>query len=251
MKWLMDLGNTRLKLTALDAPDSPVLISLSSLSSIDDWNAALGKISSADRVYVCSVAAPAQKDLLYHSLQQRGAEVVYAQVSTAAAGIKTRYDPSRLGIDRFLQLIAARHLNSAAQLVISVGSAMTVDLLDHQGVHHGGWIAPRAEHLREALTENFPALRLAAARSQDDVLKRQPHFALNTADAIESGVLAMQRGSVEYALNRARSILSADIELTFCGGGGSELAEFFPSASYHPWLALQGLALWAEWSEQS
>jgi type III pantothenate kinase len=243
MKWLIDLGNTRLKLATMDAPSSPALFALSSLQTSADWMHALEKISSTDRVYVCTVANQQQKDRMLLALSNIGAECIFASVGEHAAGISTQYDISRLGIDRFLQLIAARRVNACAQLVVSVGSAMTVDLIDAQGVHRGGWIAPRDQHLRDALTNNFPVLDLPLGEPHD--------FALSTADAISSGINAMQRGSVQYAQQRAQERLQVSVDVLFCGGGARVLAEFFPNAPYHPWLALNGLVYWAQWREST
>lgn len=113
--------------------------------------------------------------------------------------IRHRLDPgTRTGDDRLLNAVAARDLVRAACVVVDAGTAITVDLVDGDGVFRGGAIAPGAQLMLDALyahTAQLPAIRLerpAAAAGR------------NTVDAMRSGVVHALRGMVrelrrEYA----------------------------------------------------
>ena len=58
-------------------------------------------------------------------------------------------DPSMLGADRFLAMLGAiNHFPYNPLLVIDIGSAITFDVVDKNGLHHGGYIMPGMKALR-------------------------------------------------------------------------------------------------------
>jgi len=60
-------------------------------------------------------------------------------------------DRSSFGIDRYLNLLAAREIWPLPLVVIDAGTAVTVDALDRRGDHLGGLIFPGIELLRRSL----------------------------------------------------------------------------------------------------
>lgn len=71
-------------------------------------------------------------------------------------GVKNGYlKPERLGIDRWLVLLAAAELGSGDCLVIDAGSAITLDLLRADGQHLGGAILPGINTSTEAFRRIF------------------------------------------------------------------------------------------------
>lgn len=74
-----------------------------------------------------------------------------AKTEASCAGVRIAYaDPSKFGVDRYLALIAAAEHREAV-VVAGVGTALTIDLLDADGQHHGGRIAASPTTMREAL----------------------------------------------------------------------------------------------------
>ena len=58
-------------------------------------------------------------------------------------------DPSMLGADRFLAMLGAiNHFPNNPLLVIDIGSAITFDVVDKNGLHQGGYIMPGMKALR-------------------------------------------------------------------------------------------------------
>src|SRR5208337_55868 len=81
-----------------------------------------------------------------------------------AAGIRNAYhEPWRLGVDRWVALIGARDFFPGhALLIVSVGTAMTIDLLDARGRHRGGLITPGPRLMIDALLERTAGIRRRA-----------------------------------------------------------------------------------------
>src|SRR3546814_17254315 len=71
----------------------------------------------------------------------------FARSSAGWHGLRNAYrEPERLGVDRWLAMIAAWHTHRGAACIANAGTALTVDVIDAQGQHLGGIIAAgRAE----------------------------------------------------------------------------------------------------------
>jgi type III pantothenate kinase len=141
---LIDCGNSQLKAQFLQAGQ---LRGSFASSYRDDWNGRLTgwlRSLSASHCYFASVLDSKRQAQLDQSLQHYFCDRVTRYCSEASCmGITNGYSqPERLGVDRWLALIAARQLVNGDCIVIDAGSAITVDLLSADGRHLGGAILP-------------------------------------------------------------------------------------------------------------
>src|SRR4249919_970766 len=181
MNWLIDFGNTRLKCAPLqDGHCGPVqAFAASDREALDGLLRILGSAKTGERVWLASVATPERTEALASAISGQGFAVRRVQTRAQCDRLRIAYaEPLRLGVDRFLAMLAVLQRDDGPWLISSVGSAMTIDLLDVDGRHHGGLIAPTPTHMREALAARFPQLELADGHAVD--------FAGNTADAVVS-----------------------------------------------------------------
>jgi type III pantothenate kinase len=151
---LIDIGNSRLKWCLLhDAqPGAVHAIDLTSTSMAAQLQHAWPTLQPA-RLLVCSVAqASIDRELSRWSQQHWGIAPRFFTSETPYPGMHCGYaNPSQLGNDRWLAAIAAYQRCRQAVAVIDAGSAITIDLVDAQGQHQGGWILPGLVALRNAL----------------------------------------------------------------------------------------------------
>jgi len=122
----------------------------------------------------------AQKIQYYCQQQKIQLEIIHSQLESY--GVKNSYlEPQRLGADRFVALIAAHHLRSQSHcIIISCGTAVTIDALTAQGQHLGGLILPGLQQFADKLIKN--TVLLNAENTENITL-----FANNTADGLASG----------------------------------------------------------------
>ena len=237
--WLFDLGNSRLKCVALhDDGSLGQVIALA--HDAGDFHEQLQAALPVDGDSAClsSVTAPALTAAVVEVLASRYQRVSLARSVAQLAGVRIAYaDPSRLGVDRFLTLLAAHARAPGSWLVVGVGTALTVDLLDAHGLHHGGRIAPSPRVMREALQQAAAHL---PAQGGDYV-----EFAKDTLHALTSGCEGAALGLIERSLRVAGETLGEAPGLLLHGGGADALAEHFPQAVHAPALVLEGLARWA------
>ena len=173
------------------------------------------------------------------------------ETSRRAAGVVTRYaEPWRLGVDRFLAVIAAHHLaGSRGACVINAGTAVTLDLVDGHGVHRGGAILPGPRLMMESLLRETAGIaRRARVSSRGGAASRSMAlFARDTAAAIEQGAVHAVAGAVERAIAASRQQLGGATPLVILtGGGAAELRRLLRVRCIEaPDLVLRGIALHA------
>ncbi|MBB5209700.1 type III pantothenate kinase [Chiayiivirga flava] len=243
MTLLVDLGNTRLK-CALH--DGGVLQPVQAFAHIDDADAALaqldawlaGGVAPTDAL-LASVAAPALTRRVTQTLARHGHRVRQPAVQAATSALRVAYaQPERLGVDRWLAMLAARARASTPVLLASVGSALTVDAVDVDGLHLGGLIAPTPDAMREALFARAPHLRGAPAQVR--------RFAASTEDAVSSGAVLAAAALIERSWQElAHRLEVAAPRLLLSGGGSEPLRRWLPPHEHVPDLVLHGLLAWA------
>ena len=229
--WLFDLGNTRLKFAPLrdDIADVQALP-----HDTCAWEAGLPR---GDTAYLACVAAPQLRVELLDALSQRFRRIAIARTARQFAGLRIAYtDPSKLGVDRFLAMLGARRIGDEAVLVVGVGTALTIDLIDATGQHRGGRLAPSPTLMRESLHERAAQLPVAGGEYVE--------FADDTEAALASGCEGAAIALIEHSLVHATQLLRQMPALVLHGGGSDSLRVHLAGARNEPALVLRGLAAW-------
>lgn len=238
MTLLVDLGNTRLKCATLaaHAPGDVAAFAHADIdTALDAWLARHPREATA---WLASVANPELTQRVTDALARHGHRVLRAATQADALGLRVAYaDPARLGVDRWLAMLAAREHDTSPVLVASVGSALTLDAVDADGRHLGGLIAPTPEAMRESLFARAPHLRGAAGEVG--------WFARSTEDAVASGPLLAGVALIERTLAALAAQVGTAPRLCVAGGGIAPLRPWLPPHDHVPDLVLRGLARWA------
>jgi len=146
-------------------------------------------------------------------------------------------DPSMLGVDRFLAMLGAiNHFPNKSLLIIDIGSAITFDVVDKNGLHHGGLIMPGMKALRGSF-EKFKT---------SDVSSGLLGLANNTNDAWRQGTYAMIIGAINYQIESFQSNFSDGV-VAVCGGKVREIKHELPkSIELFDNLVLDGLESYSQ-----
>jgi type III pantothenate kinase len=177
-------------------------------------------------------------DILSESLKVNVAKVNPAQET---AGVVNGYrDQQRLGLDRWLAIVAAYDMCGGACLVIDLGTAITVDLVGHDGIHLGGYIAPGLALLRTQLLTHTRRIRYDAAETASALSDISP--GRSTAEAVERGCLLMARSYVSGQIRSAGNHLGEGF-VTYVTGGDASLVADIPGVTCVPDLVFRGLAI--------
>ncbi len=226
MLLLVDAGNTRVK-WAVARPGAPAggWIDSGALAHDElERLAAIWQTFALTQALVSNVAGAAvaaQIETALTSAQPAACAPRWFRSQPACAGVVNGYrDPGQLGCDRFASLIGARdRYADQALLVVTAGTATTVDALDASGRFIGGMILPGLRTMAQSLALNTALLPAVQDARTERLL------ADNTQDAIVSGCLHAQVGAILQAyaqLPSARCVLS--------GGAAPYIAPQLPFA---------------------
>lgn len=234
MKLLLDIGNTRLKWVLLEAGQM-----IEGSAGLHEGNPA-DALSRMDLVEPCSIAiasvtGPAHElDLTKVCLARWQRRPVFARSEAERDGLRNAYaDPSRLGVDRWLALLAAWHHTRGACVVVDAGTALTVDAVDGSGQHLGGIIAAGLQASEQAVlgATRFPV--------RDAALPIHSGLGRDTEACVRQGAML----SVLGAIDRAAAIQPA-ARRYLCGGDAATLAPLLTRDwELRPQLVLEGLAV--------
>jgi type III pantothenate kinase len=179
---------------------------------------------------------------------EAGVECPVRQLTYRDVPLAIRVDaPERVGIDRLLAALAADRIRQPdrAAIVVDLGSAITVDLLDPSGAFCGGAILPGIAMSARALAEHTDALPRVAL----DHLEHPPApVGKSTIPAIEAGLYWGAVGAVRELIARMSNDLSSPPEVFLTGGASSHVANLLEAKSSYsvrhlPHLVLSGIAL--------
>jgi type III pantothenate kinase len=169
----------------------------------------------------------------------------YIRSTRAAHGVRNGYrDTWRLGADRWVSIVGARDMNQThALLIVNVGTALTIDLLDAAGRHRGGAIAPSPQTMVASLLSGTHGIRRRASGRSASARKL---FAPDTASALAAGANFAAASLVDRATREVRRMLGARPLLLLSGGGAADLEHLLESRGrWVPDLVLRGLARFA------
>jgi type III pantothenate kinase len=154
-------------------------------------------------------------------------------------------EPARVGIDRLLAALAADRLrqHDRAAIVVDLGTAITVDLVDLDGAFAGGAILPGIATSARALAEQTDALPQVSLEFLD-----KPPAALgkSTVPAIESGIYWGAIGAIRELVSQLSTPFQILPDLFVTGGASRQVADLLKThgaVRHVPNLVLSGIVL--------
>lgn len=156
------------------------------------------------------------------------------QVSVCRHMLPTAYDDAtKLGIDRWLGVLAASAMGAGPALIVDAGTAITLDVLTAQGLHAGGYILPGLLMQQAALAAETVRVQFPQADWHAESL------GTNTAAAVGHGSIRAICALVREVAQDLDMAGGERIYLT--GGNAQDLAQFLPEARVVSDLLLIGM----------
>ena len=157
-------------------------------------------------------------------------------------GLKTGLDirlenPGQMGADLVAADVAALSEHKPPLIVIDMGTATTMAVLDPNGAHLGGCVCPGVKISLEALTGNTSLLPGIQLDSPKQALGR------NTADAMRSGVMFGTASMLDGMIDRFRAETGWDFTIVATGGLAKHIVPLCHNEIvYDRHLIIKGLA---------
>jgi type III pantothenate kinase len=239
MRLLVDIGNTQIKYVFQESSTAALFSDV----VYCDYATFLSKLAKNTFSNVCSIiVANVKINEIAAEIEfwasQYGIAFLQVHSQAKAFGVCSSYQqPVRLGVDRWLALIAAHQLYPKMNvLIIDAGTATTVDLLTVNGEHLGGWIMPGVQTMFDSLLRNTEKI------IAEPINIANVSFGVDSSECVNYGTWAMTLGAIKEAVIQANTLLPLD-KVVLTGGNSKQIINLLPE-NYElvPKLLFHGLS---------
>ena len=235
---LIDQGNTRLKWML--ARDGKIDENSAGQGDLEAFIQAFRPETSIHpgSVLLSSVAGGEEARALVDFCESRwGLKVQNLESTEQRAGVRNAYrEPKMLGVDRWLAIVGAVARHGKPVVIWDLGTATTLDAVDHSGQHLGGMIYPGPATMLDSLGRNTK-LRVPPNLENSAVTPGR-----STSSCISNGVYAAQVGALNQFLRKVSEEMSGAPMLLVTGGAASQILPLLDFECIHdPWLVFRGM----------
>lgn len=137
-----------------------------------------------------------------------------------ALGIRNHYrNPAEQGADRWFNILGSRRFSAHACVVVSCGTAVTVDALTDNHHYLGGSILPGLFLMKEAMAQHTANLNRPLGKAYP--------FATTTPNALASGIMDAICGAIMLMHHRLQTKVGKDkpVDIIITGGGAAKVGQ--------------------------
>ena len=242
---LMDIGNTRIKWGVLENRALSGIDSLSITLSRDfDLKSLFLSVPSDVKSIVasCVLSKETQIKLTESFSDNFELAIEFIEPKNRFSGLTNGYtNPLKLGTDRWAAMIGAHNEFGGNILVVDMGTAITIDYINAEGMHKGGQILPGLKSFFNILDQSTGSIN-TKININDTAAQDIKKWGKNTDDAVISGAMSAISGAINAAVFSFK-IEDSMPSVILTGGDAIYFKDVFDySLSYRPNLVLEGLA---------
>ncbi|MBQ9773752.1 MAG: type III pantothenate kinase [Clostridia bacterium] len=246
----IDCGNTHITLGCVDACNTAshvFRIPTDQKQTEFGYAATIRQILSLEGVELASLAGVAVSCVVppvTDTLVRAAKLLTGKEPLVVGAGVKTGLhicinDPGTLAADMVVSAVAVKELYPLPALIVDMGSATTVTVVDERARFIGGAILPGVKLSLEALAQStalLPHIEIQAPRAP---------IGANTVDCMKSGIVYGAAGAVDGLIDRFEAQLKAPVASIVATGGlcKSVIPHCTHTATIDEELLLKGLRI--------
>jgi len=152
--------------------------------------------------------------------------------------VSTYKQPADLGSDRWCAMIGAFHETTSDFVMVSCGSAMTLDVVTSSGKHSGGYILPGLAMMKKSLASDTAGVKVILEQAKPSLLP-----ANSTAGCVDSAINLAAVKLIE-AVYQQQNKSAESMPCFLTGGDAPFIAELLSiKCVMMPDLVLRGLAI--------
>lgn len=191
------------------------------------------QIADIDDCIIASVVPP-----VFNSVKTGVIKVIGKQPMVVGPGLKTGLNihvdvPSQVGSDRIVVAVAALAEYKAPMILMDLGTATTMDVIEPENIYMGGVILPGVKVALDALTSRAAQLPAISLDKPKRVVGK------NTVDCMRSGMMYGTAASIDGLVDRIEEELGHKATLIATGG----MAQFVAPLCKHEIILEKDLLL--------
>ena len=211
----LDIGNTLSKWRLKD-PNSSEIRSRGAVWTREEWRPG-ADIPDLDIVKVVRISSVARQAVLNDTvrlLKREVGDVHVARSTREMLGVINGYDePGRLGVDRWLGVLASYQLAGGC-CSVDCGSAITIDFVLPGGRHLGGYILPGLRLMIESLKLGTRNVAIDPDSEADELLAP----GCNTVEAVNHGIYMAAISAINRTFSEVCDRERVTLPLILTGG---------------------------------
>lgn len=204
----------------------------------DDLRSNLASVEKGYNFWIASVVPKASEALATILIRTYPESIVHLLENSEVPIINRYKDPDQAGIDRLLAACAAHKKYDSPLIVISFGTATTIDCVSREGEFLGGIIAP-------GIFSGAKMLHTSTAQLPEVPLQFPKHMlGKTTIHSIQSGVMFGAVEMIDGLVGRLKNEVFPKKKVNIITTGNAASKEFLKRISggdYHRHLVLEGI----------
>lgn len=238
---LLDIGNTRLKWARLKDGTFLPGDELLHAGQLDIEKLTQIRLDALPDLVMAACVAGSKNELLLQEWVQRQfqRDIEFVTAEQQMHGVINAYaDPAQLGSDRWVAMIAAHQEWQGNLCVIDAGTALTLDLVQKDGRHLGGYILPGLGMMQHCLVEGSEI----PISTDSVILASNTQVGDSTIKCISNGALQAACGLIERTILQFEQQSQETVQPILTGGDSQSLVDNLTIPCVRePNLVLRGL----------
>lgn len=197
-----------------------------------------GTIEKIDSIVISSVVPEINDKLSQAIFDVTGVTPHFFSLEDAMKVISIQIEsPSQLGKDRLADAIGARCCYGAPAIVIDMGTATTVGVINDEGVFIGGMIIPGVKTSLKALSTKASQLPTVNIEKPRNMIGR------NTLECMQSGIVYGTASMIDGLIDRILPTLGKDVKIVATGGNARQIIPYCNhNITVDPYLQFKGIS---------
>lgn len=242
IRYYADIGNSRVKVAEWQSGNWNMISECTHKEILVCFSELL--LSSKE---VKIILSSVRTDLLKRLESKFGAHFFEVLSKNSIPGKLINYDtPETLGLDRFLSTLGAHKIAKDSVIVVDAGTAITVDLMNKDGIYQGGVIMPGLQPLRRSIIELLPEL----PDFPDTIPDVWP--GKSTKESIQWGTTGMVSYALKAYIESHIQLLDKQPKIILTGGDAKWVGSLLDGTfkfQIHPFLLFDGMRAMANLKE--
>tara|TARA_Y100001958_G_C21060730_1_gene423608 strand:+ start:51 stop:791 length:741 start_codon:yes stop_codon:yes gene_type:complete len=240
MNIFADIGNSQLKIAIERNNDisRAKAFQLNDFTSIKKYSKSLSDKGKHDLFYSSVLDQNYDKSLINNLKLYFGKIIRFKSTRSLLKTTNSYKKALDLGSDRWAQIVAAKNIFKKDCIIISCGSAISIDCVTRSGIHKGGILMSGAERYINCFSDIHNLKHIKLTQS-----KRNNLFQTNTVQQINTGYQTMVSASIHKVYEEFKKDTNTKPTVIISGSYAKQIASYIKIGTLvEPFFVLKSLA---------
>ncbi len=240
---VIDIGNSVIKIGVWHKKEL-LKNKLCTLGTLEKTLSFYEKLNIFEILFTSVISATKTKKIISILTKEFSVDLTQIKSSKSFLEVQNGYkQPAKLGDDRWCSIVGGYHMYKKSLVIVDCGTAISVDCIDKNAVHKGGYILSGFEGYWKSFSGAHGLKNIKIKKHRVKKLS----LARSTSDSLINGYLLMISSTIERIHHNFSKQNKDDPKLIITGSYGAEVSESLKIKSlFEPNLVLRALGVISE-----